>query len=437
VTGDFSIVANTCSANLAPNFGCTVALTFTPAASGQRSGIFSIADTLGTQTVSLSGVGTTPATDNVSPLALTFAPQVVGTASAGQAVTLTNSGDSPLNSIAVAVTGDFHTVDGCSNSLIGHASCSMTVTYVPTEVGPELGTLTLNDVYGRPQTVALSGTGVAPAGISALPAAINFGDWGVSGTSVEQAVTVTNNGGVPLTGLAFAVTGEFAIAANSCAATLPAGANCAVQVVFSPTQSGPRQGNLSIASTSAPTFEVGLSGSGLSFTFQAEGASSVTVAGGQTASYILQVIPATGSSGSLTLTCGSAPQNSTCTVNPASVQLSSGVTASVTVTIATVAATVSPSISSGGRLRLAAAVLFPAGLIFFAIPRPRRRVLPVVVLFLAVFLVLGCGVTSTGGTSSAPAGGNPVATPSATYTPLITAAGPGITQSITLTLIVD
>src|SRR5208282_5988535 len=56
VTGDFAIVANTCSASLAPNFGCTVALAFTPTASGQRSGMFSITDDTGTQTATLTGI---------------------------------------------------------------------------------------------------------------------------------------------------------------------------------------------------------------------------------------------------------------------------------------------------------------------------------------------------------------------------------------------
>jgi len=436
-TGDFSIVANTCSASLAPNFGCSVALAFTPTASGARTGLFSISDGAGTQTVTLSGTGLSPATDTISPTALSFAPQVVGTASGGQAVTLTNSGDSPLNSIAVAITGDFHAVDGCGNSLIGHASCSVTVDYVPTQVGPETGTLTISDVYGRPQAIALTGTGLAPAGISALPTAVNFGDWGVAEISAAQAVTLTDSGGVPLNDLTFAVSGDYAISTNSCSTTLPAGANCSVEIVFSPTQSGPLSGTLTIASSSSSSpFAISLSGSGLGFVFQAEGSSSATIASGQTASYLLQITPAAGSSGPLTLTCGAAPQNSTCTVNPVSVQLQSGVTATVTVSIATVAADGSSSASKGSGPLLSMTVVLPAGLFLFAFPWIRRRGLPLAATLLMVLLPLGCGVTASGG-SSAPTGSNPVATPPATYNPVITAAGPGIAQSVQLTLIVD
>ena len=441
-TGDFSIVANTCAASLAPNLGCTVALAFTPTASGQRSGIFSITDDTGTQTATLTGIGLAPATDTVSPNALSFPAQVVGTASAGQAVTLTNSGDSPLTSISVSIQGDFQAVNSCGNSLVGHASCSIAVTYVPTKVGPEIGALTIDDMYGRPQTVALTGSGLAPAGISALPAAINFGSWGLTSASPAQAVTITNSGGVALGAFTLSTTGDFATtAATTCPLspstnTLAPGASCAVQVTFSPTQPGPRTGSLTIASSSpTPPFQIALSGNGFSYTFAAQGASSVTIASGQTATYMLQLTPAAGSTGPVTFTCGAAPKDSTCTVNPASVQLTSGVTSSVTVTIATIAAAKVDGKPRPGEPTFFVAGCLPIGFLLLA-PRIRRRRLPVAALLFLVLVSLGCGVTSTAGTSGSSTGTS-TGTASATYSPVITATGPGVTQSITLTLIVD
>ncbi len=443
-TGDFAIVANTCTASLAPNFGCTVALALTPTASGQRSGIFSITDDVGTQTATLTGIGLSPATDTISPTSLSFPAQVVGTASAGRAVTLTNSGDSPLTSISVSVAGDFQALNGCGNSLVGHASCSIKVAYIPTAVGPEIGTLTIGDMYGRPQTVALTGSGLAPAGISALPTMIDFGPWGVSGTTLPQSITVTNSGGVALSAFTLATTGDFATTtATTCPLsastnTLASGASCIVQVVFSPTQSGPSAGRLTIASASpTPSFQIALSGNGFGYTLAAQGASSVTIASGQTASYMLQITPAVGSIGPVTLTCTAAPDNSTCTVDPATVQITSGVTASVTVSIATIAAASTKGESKPGGLPLLAAGVFPIGLWLFMVPRIRRR-LPMVTLFLIALVSSGCGVTSTGGSSgSSTNGGGSVGTVSATYSPVITATGPGVRQSVTLTLIVD
>jgi hypothetical protein len=443
-TGDFSIVANTCAASLAPNSGCTIALSFTPTISGLRAGIFSITDDVGTQTATLTGIGLAPATDTISPTALTFSAQVVGTTSPGQAVTLTNSGDSPLTSISASVAGDFQAMNGCGNSLIGHASCSITVAYVPTNVGSEVGALTIDDMYGRPQAVTLTGFGLAPAGISALPKAIDFGPWSVSGTSPAQAVTVTNNGGVPLNPFTLATTGDFATTpATTCPLspspkTLAPGASCTVQVVFAPTQSGSRSGSLTIASSPpTPSFEIALSGNGLGFTLAAQGASSVTIAGGQTATYMLQVTPAAGSTGPLAFACNAAPDNSTCTVNPASVQLTNGVTASISVSIATIAAAKATGESRPGEPMLLAAGFFPIGLLLFVAPLIRRRGLPMIGLLFAALVSLGCGVTSTAGTSGSSPTNSTGSTPPATYNPVITATGPGITQSVTLTLIVD
>lgn len=434
VTGDFSISANTCGTSLAPNFGCTIALIFTPTASGARTGIFSIGDSVGTQTATLSGSGVSSATDAVSPAALSFAPQVIGTSSAAQSVILSNSGDSPLNLISVQISGDFHAVNGCGVSLIGHASCTVLVSYTPTQVGVESGTLTITDIYGKSQTVVLTGTGLAPAGVSALPTEVNFGSWGVASTTTAQSVTITNGGGVPLNGLTFSVTGDFALAANSCSSNLAADANCAVQIVFSPTQSGPRTGSLTIASSSlASPFQIALAGNGLSFTFQASGSSSDTITGGQTASYLLQIIPATGSTGTVSLTCTNAPANSTCTVNPLTIQIVSGVTSSVAVTILTVSNSSSAAWRGPGIFFYA--ISLPMG--FWWWPRGRRRAILLAAFLLMILAPLGCGVTASGGGSSAPPTTDPASTPPATYLPVITAKGPGIAQSVDLTLVVE
>ncbi len=101
---DFKITVNTCGPSLGPGVGCTVGVSFTPTASGGRSGILTVTDGAGTQTASLSGVGTSPPTDSLSPLALTFGPQQVNTTSAEQQITLTNAGDQPLTLIAAQIT---------------------------------------------------------------------------------------------------------------------------------------------------------------------------------------------------------------------------------------------------------------------------------------------------------------------------------------------
>jgi hypothetical protein len=300
----------------------------------------------------------------------------------------------------------------------------------------ETGTLTVLDIYGRPQTVALTGAGIAPAGISILPIAVDFGDWGVGGTTAPKAVTITDNGGLPLNVLTFAASGDFSISGNSCSTSLSVGASCAVQVVFTPSQSGVRSGSLTIASSSlSKPSEIVLSGNGLGFVIQAEGSASATVTSGQTASYLLQVIPATGSTAMLSLACSAAPPNSTCTVNPASIQIVSGVTNSVAVTISTVAQTSAASTASGHDKILEFAILFPGFLMILPFVRNKRfRLAAFIVLIL---LPLGCGVHANVGSTTNPTGGNPLSTPPSTYNPIITATGPGISRSVTLTTIVE
>ncbi len=434
VTGDFSIVANTCSASLAPNFGCTVSLTFTPTASGQRSGMFSIIDSAGTQTATLSGTGEAPATDTVSPTSLSFAAQVVGSTSAAQTVTLTNSGDSPLNSIQVAVGGDFRAVNGCAETLIGHANCAVAVTFVPTTVGAESGALTINDMYGRPQTIALTGTGLPPPGVvSALPTSVDFGPYAVGGTTPPQTVTITNSGSVPLNDLGFVTAGEF-ITTTNCPATLAVGANCVAQVAFTPGHAGNLAGSLTISSNSlAMPFQIALAGNGLAFTFQAQGSPSQTiVSGATTPAYSLVIVPSVGSTGTLLLNCSALPPNSTCTVNPLTVTLhADGTTSSVSVTIATTAAVAS---ARGGRFPLWALAL-SCGL--FALPRSRKKVSQLVACLCIALLPLGCGVTSSAGSSGTTGTNGGGSAPAATYNPVVTAVGPGISQSVQLTLIVE
>ena len=138
-TGDFAITVNTCSNSLSVNSGCTISIVFTPSTSGSRSGLLTVVDSVGTQTAQLTGTGLAPATDALSPATLTFAAQVIGTASQFQQVTLTNTGDQALQLIAAQATGDFSAVNNCGTSLAGHSSCVISVEFVPAKIGSEQG----------------------------------------------------------------------------------------------------------------------------------------------------------------------------------------------------------------------------------------------------------------------------------------------------------
>src|ERR671933_1058192 len=100
----------------------------------------------------------------LTPTSLTFAAQNVGTTSAPQSITVTNTGNAGLfvSSAAVPNTLDFTEVsDGCSGlTLAAGTSCSVSITFSPTASGTRSAAFTLTDnAPASPQTVPLTGTG--------------------------------------------------------------------------------------------------------------------------------------------------------------------------------------------------------------------------------------------------------------------------------------
>lgn len=440
ITGDFSISASTCGTTLAPQTACSLSITFTPTASGSRTGVITITDSVGTQTAQLSGTGNAPATDTLTPLTLTFAQQAIGTTSVAQQLTLTNSGDVALTLINVSVSaGDFTATNSCGASLNPHSSCAISVAFVPTDVGVRTATLTVSDQF-RSQTVTLTGTGVAPPGVSLSPASLNFPATGVGLSAPAQTLTLTNNGGLPLHIANTALSTGFLIASSGCGLTLAPAASCNLVVVFSPKASGAINGTLTLTDDAPSGSQTtNLTGTGIDFSLMPNGATSVTVASGGTATYPLLLTSAQGLSGSVALSCSEAPANSICTVNPTTENLGGTYTVSVTVQTGQPQATASRS-----RPRFPFSPRdTPAVLALIALPlasAARRRRLPRLLLAaiaaVALVGVMGCGaarlIPDQGGV-----GGSSTPTPSGSYNLTVTGSAAGITHTVNLTLIVQ
>lgn len=184
-TGDFH-AASGCSASIAPNATCTISVTFTPTAVGNRTGALTITDNAGNspQGLTLTGLGTMPAAAP-SPTSLTFGSQPVGTTTPGQQVTIASSGNDILHISAVSASGDFAvSATTCLNGtgFYGGASCSVTVTFTPTALGLRAGTLAItDDAADSPQSVSLFGTGLTSdwerlgGSLTSSPAATSWG----------------------------------------------------------------------------------------------------------------------------------------------------------------------------------------------------------------------------------------------------------------------
>src|SRR5260370_8535193 len=95
----------------------------------------------------------------------------MGTTSAAQSVTLSNTGNASLNLTSVSASGDFAQTNTCGSSVAASANCTISVTFTPTASGSRTGTLSITDnASGSPQSVSLTGIGsTAPKDFSLLP----------------------------------------------------------------------------------------------------------------------------------------------------------------------------------------------------------------------------------------------------------------------------
>ena len=440
VSRDFVIAASTCSTSLPPQNSCTVSVIFAPVSAGMRTGTLALTDDAGTQSASLIGLGAAPPTDTLNLPNLNFPTQQQGTVSAAQTITVTNSGDVPLTLIAATiVSGDFSVVNGCGSTLVAHASCALLVTFAPTRTGAQDGVLHLADFF-RTQTVALNGLGIAPPGVSLSPAGgLTFGAVGLglnaSAQTTAQTVALTNNGGVPLTIQSITTTGDFTLVAglNTCGNSLAPAATCTAAVAFTPSTTGLRSGQLRFTdgATGSPQI-LALSGTGVNFTLSPNGATSITIASGNAATYALLLASDATVPGVATFTCAGVPAHATCTVNPVAAAL--GGTTLITVTVATGLATaLAPALPAGWIGVSALGALSLLGLV------GKRRSVQRYALAICICALIAAAGCSTGRTipdsAVAPA---PIAvtTPSGTYPLLISSSSAGLVRSITVTLIV-
>jgi probable HAF family extracellular repeat protein len=115
----------------------------------------------------------TPQTLSVSPAALSFGNQVIGTVSPSKSVTVTNTAAVSIPIASVATSGDFVSTNNCTAPLAPGASCTIDVTFGPTQVDARAGTLmiTADFVYD----VSLSGTGTITVTLSSSASTVTVG----------------------------------------------------------------------------------------------------------------------------------------------------------------------------------------------------------------------------------------------------------------------
>jgi hypothetical protein len=205
---------------------------------------------------------------SLSSTSLNFGNELVGATSAPNQVTLSNPSGLALTISSVAVTGtnaaDFSQTNTCGTGLAVGASCTITVTFKPTQTGPRTASVNITDnAAGSLQTIGLSGTGlVSGPNATPSPSSLTFATQLVGTSSSAQLVALTNYGKMALGIASIAASGDFS-QTNTCGSSLAAEASCAISLIFKPTQRGTRTGTLSITDNAAGSPQtVSLTGTG-------------------------------------------------------------------------------------------------------------------------------------------------------------------------------
>jgi len=249
---------------------------------------------------------------------------------------------------------------------------------------------------------------------------------------------LTNSGNATLTISGITVNGDFA-ATNTCGSNLPAGNSCNIAVVYTPSTVGTGTGTLSIADNGSNSPQtIALTGTGvaaITIGSPQGGATSATVNSGGTATYNLSIEGGTGFSGAANLACTGAPQYSSCSVTPSTVNLSPGTAVSLAVTVNTT--------TTQAEVRRSPENRFLAG--FFVAPlvsmcwlwRRKPRLFVLYGLCFAVtmltFAISGCAGSGSSGSTPPPV----FKTPSGKYILTITATSGSATTTQNLTLTVN
>jgi hypothetical protein len=184
----------------------------------------------------------------LSPSTLVFPVQLVGTSSAAQNLTLSNSGSAALTISAISTVGNFAQTNNCGTSVAGGSSCNIAVTFTPSAKNARTGSLTVTEDSNPTQlTAALNGTGTV---VSLSTNALNFGGQTVGTKGPPLRVMLTNKGSVSLSISHILIQGsdeaDF-FQTNNCGGSVNANRSCVINVTFAPSTTGTRTATLAIA----------------------------------------------------------------------------------------------------------------------------------------------------------------------------------------------
>jgi hypothetical protein len=164
------VVSGPSGIKLSPGQSAIFTVTFTPSSAGTfKTTLTATFSGTKAQTVPVGGTATSlTAVASLNTKTLSFASQILGTASPAQSVTITNTGTTAFHLTGVTVTYPFTQTgfSGTSTVISPKKSLTLKVSFFPTTLGLTNGTIWITYDSLASSGVSLSGTGIAAAALS-------------------------------------------------------------------------------------------------------------------------------------------------------------------------------------------------------------------------------------------------------------------------------
>jgi hypothetical protein len=244
----YSRLGGSCGSSLSQGSRCSLLIGFTPTTNGVFTGNLTLQYQNGGTSASLSRplTGTTEAKLGITPATgHSFGTLAVG-ALATQVFTITHVGGVPATGLSPSISGAAPglsvSATTCGASL-SQASCTVTVSLQPTQVGALSGSLVLqfgNGLFTDQVSVPLSANVVPPATLGLSTPALDFGTT-VAGGSITRTLRLTYaSGGAPATAItALNLAAPFSLSSNGCASGLQSvGQTCDLTFLVQPASAG-------------------------------------------------------------------------------------------------------------------------------------------------------------------------------------------------------
>jgi hypothetical protein len=239
---------NTCTAPLAPYASCRISVSYSPLTNEITTGTLTAAGSGpgGSQTISLNGNGLIVSNLAVYPIPLDLYSDVDGFAGSG-VITVTNTSSTSAKITSIAIPSPFSQTNNCLGTLNSSASCSVTVTFAPTQLGAINANLSIaNSGPNSPQIVPVIGTAQVLFNFSQLlftfgPEKLHTGYMGYAGLTNYSSKSITVNN-VTVQGQ------DFALTKNGCQVVFGPNEGCEdIEVTFTPSATGVRTGTITVS----------------------------------------------------------------------------------------------------------------------------------------------------------------------------------------------